>query len=387
MRLYPIIAIAFAAVFTACSSSFELDHPLTPRPDDWLQLGGDAGRTNSTNAAMGARVISSQAMNADSSAVVWEYGLDGPAGTAAPLLVQGTVLFFSNTGWGEAVNLESGERVGEIPCKWFIHATPAVAAGCLFVATNGLDPLLLCFDLKERIIRYEAHIPSVHASVCAVGERVIVAARNGEVRSYGAADSLPSWRLPLHDMIIAAPAANDSVVVIAGQNGDLNGIAVGDGRKLWRLSTGSAFLAGPSARNQSVVAVNIAGLVTMADIATGSIRWQVNFGQAVYQGIAWRGDTLAFALSGGDIVLLHTDDGREIARVATDELPGAAPLFHGSSILLLQRRGVLVDIDPATGIVTELARLDTRSEMAPLLTPRGVVIVDEEGEGVLVRME
>jgi outer membrane protein assembly factor BamB len=186
---------------------------------------------------------------------------------------------------------------------------------------------------------------------------------------------------------MAAPAATDSVVIVAGQNGDLNALAISDGRKLWRISTGSAFIAGPSLSIQSAASVNVAGVVTMVDITTGKILWQVDLGEPVHQGIAWKDNALALALSGGDLVILDAADGHEFDRIETGELPGAAPIHFGNHILLLQRRGVLVDIDPASGSVTEIARLESRSETTPLITPRGIVLVDEEGEGMLVRME
>ncbi|MFZ1728757.1 MAG: PQQ-binding-like beta-propeller repeat protein [Bacteroidota bacterium] len=386
MRRYSIISIA-ALLLTACSSSYELDHALVPQPHDWLQYGGDAGRSNFVREPSEARRAAYFPAPTDSAEIIWEYSLDGPAGEAAPLLLQETVLFFSKTGWGEAVDLASGDKVGAFPCQWYIHATPAIAAGCLFVATNGNSPLLLCFDLKDRIIRYRTGIPSVQASLCAVGQRVILAARNGEVRSYAERDTVPLWRTALHDLITAAPAANDSVVVVAGQNGDLNGLSVSDGRKLWRISTGSAFVAGPTVNGQFAVAANLAGVITMIDASSGEIRWQVELGEPVYQGIAWKDNALAIPLSGGDLVILHPEDGKELARISTGELPGAAPIFYANHILLLQRRGVLVGIDPVSGSVTEIARMDSRSETAPLVTPAGIVLVDEEGEAVMVGWE
>ncbi|MBE0645861.1 MAG: PQQ-binding-like beta-propeller repeat protein [Bacteroidetes bacterium] len=432
MRTHITILPVLALLLVACSTSYELERPLTPQPGDWLQLGGDARRSNiAGNPGEGnatsessrqegsdaygdgearadadearadadearadadearadadeARADADEAHADVDEGIVWKFELDGPAAKAAPLLVDGAVLFFSTTGVGEAVELSSGERIGVFPCKWFIHATPAITDGCLFVATNGIEPLLLCFDLKERVIRYETLIPSVHASLCAVGKRVIMAARNGVVAAFAAADTVPLWRTALEDVIIAAPAASDSVVVVAGQNGDLTALAVTDGRRLWRVSTGDAFLAGATIFGTSVVSVNSAGVVRLVDVVTGELRWTHDLGQPVYQGLAVRGDTIAVALSGGDLVLLDAADGSENVRIATDELPGAAPLFHERGILLLQRRGVLMDIDPRTGGITEIARLRTRSETPPLLAPHGIVLVDEQGEAVCV---
>lgn len=399
MRASVIIYALLPLLLAGCSTTFRLDRPLTPAEDDWLQLGGNAGRTHVTVQAgitdgmtpehdKEKQTVDSDNIEPDVlAATAWEFGLDGRAGKASPLLVDGAVIFSSTTGIAEAVDLRSGERVGVFPCKWFIHGTPAIAAGCLFVATNGIEPLLLCFDLNERILRYEARIPSVHASLCAVGGGVIMAARNGEIARYLPDDTTAVWKYPLGAAITAAPAASDSLVFIAGQNGDLAAISLASGALRWRLSTGAAFLADPSARAGSVAAVNSAGAMILADAESGALRWRRDFGEPVYHGIAWRGDTLAVVLSGGDVVLLREADGHEFTRFRTGELPGAAPIFTGGRMLLLQRRGTLLAIDIASGTTREIVRLPLRSESAPLLTEEGIVLVDEEGEAVCVRIE
>lgn len=385
MRARAAILPVIAAMLAACSSTFDLERPLSPKTGDWLQLGGGAERRNTVVAEVPPVPLSSAGDSIGGAGVIWEFSLDGPAATAAPLLVDGTVLFSSTTGWAEAVDLESGEKIGAFPCKWFIHGTGAVTDGCFFVATDGAEPLLLCFDLRDIRTRYERRIPSVQSSLCAVGDRVILAARSGEIECHDGRDTAAVWRVKIDDRITAAPAASDSVCVIAGQNGDLNAFHTDSGRGMWRRSTRAAFLAGPSIRGDAVAAANASGVVTMTRLSDGNPQWTVELGEPVHHGLAWRGDTLAVALSGGDLVLLDARDGGEIGRFATGELPGAAPLFRGSGLLLLQRRGALVHIDLATGRITEIAHLNSRSETPPLVTPRGIVLVDEEGEGGLYR--
>jgi outer membrane protein assembly factor BamB len=406
MRASVLIYALLSLMYAGCSTTFTLDRPLVPAEGDWLQLGGNEGRTHvaiQNRIAEGAvlnrdqkkRITDSDKADidkADSNNVdfdpktttIWEFSLDGRGAKAAPLLVGGAVIFSSTTGIAEAVDLRSGELVGVFPCKWFIHGTPAIAAGCLFVATNGIEPLLHCFDLKERILRYEARIPSVHASLCAVGGGVIMAAHSGEIARYLPDDTAAVWKYALGATVTAAPAASDSLVFIAGQNGDLVAISLASGELRWRIPTDAAFLADPSARAGSVAAVNSTGAMILADAESGELRWRREFGEPVYQGIAWRGDTMAVVLSGGDVVLLREADGFEFTRYHTGELPGAAPIFDGGRLLLLHRRGSLLAIDIASGARHEIVRLPLRSEAAPLLTEEGIVLVDEEGEAVCV---
>lgn len=374
------IALTFLSLLAACGSSLYLDRALEPRQYDRLQHGGDAGRTNVISSGEGKLTGTGDGMQ-----VMWEFSLHGAADRAVPLLVDGTVLFSSTTGRIEVVDLHSGRRIGRFPTQRFIESTPAVIGRSLFVATSGREPLLLCYDLEQRRLRYQHLIPPVHAALCAVGDRVVYVAGNGEVACHGFHESAPLWTVSLDDRVTAAPAASDSVVVVAGQNGDLNALAISDGRALWRISTGAAFLAGPSVQGDAVLAVNVEGGMTMAELGDGQVRWRRTFAAPVYQEAAWRADTVAIALANGDVVLLHATDGRELGRFCTGELPGAAPQFHGGHILLLHRKGDLLRIGLRSGEITRIAQLPARSRTAPLVTPHGLVLVDENGEAVCVR--
>lgn len=387
-----IVSILGAVFLAACSSSFTLDRPLTPQPQDWLQEGGGAGRGGHVSVADDDRpadIHHGDVLQGDvetvGPAVNWEYSQDGAAGRAAPLFVDDAVLFFSTTGMVEMVDARSGDEIGSVSCGWFIHATPAVSNGHLFVATAGADPLLFCFDLAGRIKRYERRFPSVHAALCAVDGGVVVVSRGGRVSFFSTEDSAAVWITELEDVVAAAPAASDTLVVIAGQNGDLTACSLRDGTKRWRQPTGAAFIAGPTVRDGAIAAVNSVGTLVLAGLHDGELRWSRSFDQPVWQSPAWRGDTIALALSGGDVVLLHAADGRELTRYALGELPGAAPLFAGNHILQLLRSGQLMAIDLADGGIEERARLSRRSETPVLVTSYGIVMVDEEGEAVCFR--
>ena len=130
MRARALILPLLAAWLSSCSSSFDLERPLSPKAGDWLQLGGGAERRHETDVKISPSAEFPAVESTGDGRIVWEFSLDGPAAKAAPLLIDGTVLFSSTTGWAEAVDLESGDRIGAFPCKWFIHGTGAVADGC-----------------------------------------------------------------------------------------------------------------------------------------------------------------------------------------------------------------------------------------------------------------
>lgn len=387
VAVLPVMMALAVVVLAGCSSSFSIDRPLTQRPQDWPQEGGGAGRGGQVAVTRGVRPTAVTAENGveAGSSVLWEYSQDGASGRAVPLFVDDAVLVFSTTGMVEMVDARSGDEIGSVSCDWFIHATPAISDSHLFIATAGADPLLFCFDLVGRTKRYETRYPSVHAALCAVDSGVVVVSRRGRVSFFTSADSVAMWNMNIEDVVTAAPAAGDTLAVIAGQNGDLTALSLRDGARSWRQPTGAAFLAGPVVRDGAIAAVNSAGRLVLAGLHDGRLRWSRSFDQPVWQSPAWRGDTIAVALSGGDIVLLHSSDGRELARYALGELPGAAPLFVGDRILQLLRNGRLMAIDLSGGVVEEWARLPRRSETQVLVTPYGIVMVDEEGEVVCFR--
>jgi outer membrane protein assembly factor BamB len=364
----------FALVFlSACSSASWLDAPVTAGAADWTQEGGNAQRTHAHTQFPGTGVDE------------WEFSLDGLGGGAGMLLRGGTVFFPSVSMIVEAVALGNAGRIGGFKTDGINTSTPAILDACLFTATMAADARISCFDLTTGKSRWVRRTGAIAAALCAHDGQLFAVSIGGTVSCFTPADSLERWKIELDTPVHAAPAAVDTVLVVAAANGDLHGLSVRDGRQIWRRPTLAALQAGPVILESRVVAVNRAGRVMALDVHTGELLWEQPGTSPVYYTPAAQHNRILVPFSSGVLLLLDAETGGILRSIDIGELPGASPQIVDGTAYQLARKGLLFRIDLESGEYRVVHTLPLRSETPPLLTPLGIILVDEYGEAVMVR--
>lgn len=381
----PVLYIALLFL-TACGGGSWLQHPVltesegggTPAETDWLQEGGDAQRSYRSSTI--ARLPAPDSPPED----VWSFTLDGAAGRAGSLRAGDIAFFTSSTAVVEAVDLRSGENIGQFSCEWVIHSTPAILNGQLYIATIGAESPLHCFSLNDGSLRWRRTIEPVEAALCAHEESIFAAGLRGGVYRFDDADSVEVWRADVDAAVRAAPAATDTVLIVATTAGDLIGLHTLNGSRLWRLPLHGAVLAGPVIGSGRVVAADRHGTVLCADAYTGSVQWTMEADAGVFYSPLIVENRVYVPAASGVLFVYALEDGALLATLDAGELPAATPMLFGETLLQLTRKGEVLGVDIRQGTVTSLHRLPRRSETPPLMVPGGVLLIDEEGEAVVI---
>jgi outer membrane protein assembly factor BamB len=381
MRALLIISLLLLA---GCGAQTWLENrPIEGRGAEWAQEGGDAQRSHTSTVIANSRDRIEGTVETGFEENEWTFSLEAAGSRAGPLLYNGMVFFSSATATVEAIDLATTRKTGEFSCRWVIQGTPVILKHHLFVATIGTESPMHCFSMTDGHLVWTRMIEPVHAPLCAHDGSVYAAGMHGAVYRFEAEDSVEVWKVNVDATMRAAPAAIDSVLVVVTSAGDMFGLSTHDGRKLWRIPTLAAILAGPVIANGLVIGVNCVGTVTCADAYTGIVQWTTEVGAPVYYSPAVRDGRVYVPLSSGELVLLDLQDGSLFKKIRIGELPGASPVLHGPVLYQLTRKGVLYAVSLQTYAITEVYTLPGRSETPPLLTPSGIVLVDEEGEAVL----
>ncbi|MDT8324274.1 MAG: PQQ-binding-like beta-propeller repeat protein, partial [Bacteroidota bacterium] len=260
----------------------------------------------------------------------------------------------------------------------------AILGDRLFVAATSAASRLMCFSLADGLLQWQRSIDAVEAALCVHDDAVFAASRDGKIYRFSAQDSTEQWRVDLDVRVRAAPAAEDSVLVVVTSAGDVHGLSVRSGQALWRVPTFAAFEAGPVIVDRRVIAVNRDGRVTAMDLDDGTVLWEQQLDAPVYYAPSAQPHRLVFPLSSGTLVLLEPERGSRLAEIDCGELPGASPQVAGDVAYQLLRKGTLLRVDLLRGSVEAIADLPLRSDTPPLLTPAGIILVDEDGEAVMV---
>ncbi len=369
-------------MFAGCGTFTWLDQPFERSPDDWPQLGGGADRS------FAVKESADDTMSAGNSGdEEWDFSLDGAAGTAAPLMLGDMLLLPSVSATVEAVRLSDGEKTGEFSCEWFIEATPAVLDDRLFVATVGSESPLLCFSLRDGSLQWSRVFEPVQAALCVHGGSVYTAGIRGHVVRFDPEDSVEVWKSEVTGSVRAAPAAADTLLVVGTETGDIIALSAETGATVWRVPTFSAIQAGPVIADGLVVAANRSGVVTAVDLHDGSVAWEHETGSPVYYAPAHRDGRLLIPLASGNLLLLRVADGTPLHSISIGELPGASPLLGSRHAWQLARKGALYRVDVKTGDVTRMQKLPERSETQPIMTSRGILLIDEEGDSYMVDIQ
>ncbi|MBN1446710.1 MAG: PQQ-binding-like beta-propeller repeat protein [Bacteroidetes bacterium] len=374
--LLPIISF----LLTACGSVHHMEPLLSSGPWDWPQQGGGAERHF---------VVPSfpSASGRTTTQATWEFSLDGTAGTAGPLLIGDVLLFPSVGGVVEAVRLSDAKTLAEFDCDWYIAGTPALLGSSLFIATIGGTSLLYCFDITSGELQWSRMFEAVHAAVCAHRHHVFVAGARGTVARFAPGDSVEIWKVQLTGPARAAPAASDTVLVVGTETGDVFGLSTETGRILWRVPTFAAVQAGPVIAGGVVIASNRKGIVHALDLHSGTVVWTYECGVPVYHSPAVRAGKLLLPVSSGDLLLLDLHDGRLLRTYTINALPGASPLLSEMHAWQLARNGNLYRVDVQSGDVHIVHKLPAGSETPPVMTPAGILLVDQDGEAIIVEVQ
>ncbi|MCB2203785.1 PQQ-binding-like beta-propeller repeat protein [bacterium] len=366
-----LVFSAAALLLSGCGASSWLDAPLQGGVADWMQEGGNAQRTHTYASAPGAGVAA------------WEFSMDAAAGRAEMLLRGETVLFPSITMILETARLSDGEQNGAFPVEGIIAATPAILNDKLYIATDGGNAHLYCYSLENAALQWKRRTGAVQAGLCAFDDAVFAATVGGLVYRFSEEDSLPQWTRELKSPVYGAPAAADSILVVGTAAGDVYGLSVNTGETMWREPTFAAVQAGPVIQGPRVFAANHEGRVVAIDLHSGQKLWELETGVPVYYPAAVTSARLVLALSDGTLLVVDPQSGTILQSTEIGELPGAAPLLLGNTVYQLLRKGILLRIDLESGAIAVCETLPLRSETAPLLTPRGIVLADEDGEAVM----
>jgi outer membrane protein assembly factor BamB len=170
---------------------------------------------------------------------------------------------------------------------------PALAAGRLYLATDGGTLLALDAAGGAEVWRREGAAPAGRASVHARGAQLLVLAADDQVLAFAAADGAPAWQRRLPGAFASGLAFGGEAVYLLGGAAAL---ALADGAVLWQSSSrglgecaaptvaGGQVLAaaGPQSGSLSVLAASGKPLGSLAEAAQRACDGAIVAGGRIY---------------------------------------------------------------------------------------------------------
>ncbi|MCI0707261.1 MAG: PQQ-like beta-propeller repeat protein [Ignavibacteriae bacterium] len=366
----------FASLLLVSCSGVRIDKALRTAPNDWTQYGGSPQRMNASPSTLKPPFEE-----------VWEY--NALAGISASLLVRDSVIVVTTlNGELQAVNINSGKRLGYVALESAVHGTPALDNGSVIVPIAGGKETLVSMSLRNSSDRnWARQLGPIESSPLVVDDFVYVTTMEGIAYCLNKEDGLEVWQFKTgkedeRKPVRSSPATDGTRVFFGGDDGYLYALDKSSGALKWKFNAGSAVFATPVVIKKSVVFPSNNGIVYKLDAVTGTVQWQYEAGARVFGNAAASEHAVYVGSSDGACHAIDFDTGKRRWRFAAKSGVSSAPLVAGNVLYWGSHDRTLYALDAENG--TELWKYDAlgRIKVPPVIWG-GLLLVTSEDKYIV----
>lgn len=363
-----ILLVSLIAVGCA---GIRLDRPFRGGENDWLMYGGGPERLNRTPVEIVPPLER-----------VWEY--NALAGiTSSPLVKDSVMLVTTLHGELQAVNLNTGRRLGYVVLESSIAGTPVWDGANVFVTIATSSESLVSLGLNKAERRWALSLGFIESSPLLIGDRLFVTTLDGIIYAIDKMDGEELWKFETAAKgrgkpIRSSPASNGEVLVAGGDDGVIYGVAIKDGSLRWTYKTSGSIFATPIVNGGSVVVGSQDGGLYCLDVVTGLLRWKYETHSRIY-GAASATNRLVFVgAADGTLHAVSLETGKQVWKFSARSVINSAPLVAGSLLYFGSLDRTLYCVRAETG--EELWRLpvEGRIKVPPVLWGNTLLVTYED---------
>lgn len=278
-------------------------------------------------------------------AVAWIYRVDSAEPVVSSPAVGPDGVYFCAGARIRAVDPASGTLRWEYDFPDLVSASPTVAAGRVFVGTEGGKMYALDARTGENLWSYDTE-STIHSSACIVGPAVIFGADNGNLYALNAQDGgfISAYRTP--GPVYSSPAYGDDTIVAVAKDAVLALRLSPEGlTKRWsRGLTSGVTMATPAIAGEKIL-VGTGSVLSAFSTQTGNLRWTKPTGGRVTGTPAVAGDQVLFGSQDGVVYCVSLGNGKEIWSHKLDLPIKSAPVIVGNAAFVRCRSGVMFGLD------------------------------------------
>ncbi len=194
--------------------------------------------------------------------LVWKLETDNYV-HATPAVADGKVYIAGCDGLLRAIALTDGKEVARVSLGGYAAASPALSGARAYVGTFENQVLAVDLTAGKTLWTYEHAVRKFpyYASAAVYRDTVVVAGRDKLVRALDAATGRERWVLETPARVDASPVLVGDRVLAGSMSGDLYALELATGKIAWQYATGSSFSASPAVADGKVVIGTADGLV------------------------------------------------------------------------------------------------------------------------------
>jgi outer membrane protein assembly factor BamB len=277
-----------------------------------------------------------------------------------------------------------------------VYGTPVVSENLAYMA--GYNGKVYAYNTTNLAVRWvyprEGNMSSIVGGVVVAQDKVFFGCSDGKVYALDAALGDYLWdSAATGDKIWGTPAVDGDTLYIGSFDKNLYAIDIKTGQAKWEqpFKTQGSIFATPLVDNGIVYIGSFDRHLYAVDTSTGKQIWQFPNDEDENkpgnwfwsQPVVWNGIIYAGCLD-GSVYALNTDTGVEVARFDLGNAVSSQPVIVDSSVIFVNRKGVVYSINTGTSGIRQLADLE-KTINGPLATNGEIVYIHTE-ENILQRI-
>ncbi|MEX0736184.1 MAG: PQQ-binding-like beta-propeller repeat protein [Bacteroidota bacterium] len=362
--------LALSLLAVGCAG-LRLDRPFRAGQNDWLMYGGDQSRVNRTTAEIAPPLE-----------LLWEY--NALAGiTSSPLVRDSVMLVTTLHGELQAVNMNTGKRLGYVVLESSIAGTPAWDGANVYIPISSGSESLVCLGLNRAERRWAVFIGSIESSPLIVGEQLFVTTLGGVLYALNKIDGEEIWKFETapkgrRKPIRSSPASDGEVLVFGSDDGTLYGINLKDGSLRWKYQTSGSIFGTPIIKGGHALVGSQDGWLYSVDVMTGSLRWKYETGSRIFGPASANHDLVFIGSADGQLHAVNTESGKNVWTFSTRSVINSAPLVAGAYLYFGSLDRTLYTLRAETGEELWRLPLEGRVKVSPVLWGNTLLVTYED---------
>ncbi|MDQ3412585.1 MAG: PQQ-binding-like beta-propeller repeat protein [Chloroflexota bacterium] len=264
---------------------------------------------------------------------------------SSPVIVDGTLYIGTKSGFLAAYDVATGNERWRFDLGGYIvRATPAVAEGVVYI---GAGYGVFAIDAATGEERWRVPIRFAgSASPNVANGAVFVATQEGHVYAFEAESGGELWHYEADGLIFGAPAVSDNKVYFASDSGGIHVMSAETGRLEWRHSQDAPIRGAPAIGAGGAYFNSERPALFAFDATTGEARWATEVGGEASPAVA--GDTVFFGSDDHGLYAADAATGEIRWLFPTGSAVVTAPVVTGNTVYI-SGGSTLYAIDIRTG--------------------------------------
>lgn len=313
--------------------------------------------------------------------MTWDFNAGSGFGHVSPLIVGDVIFVATRKGEVHAIDIDSGNRVGQAGFGDAIEGTPVFENGLLVIPLAWGGVALHAHNLLLGNRKWRVRGAPVNAGLVVHRNKVIAGDVEGYVRAYDLAGGEELWsaQLEARSGIFSSPVLIGDRLVAANDRGYVAALNADTGSLLWSADAGAPVQVSLAANERNVFVSTTRGRLRAIDLATGAIRWEHQLSATdVYLAAPAIGDSeVVFGASDGIVRSVSIDDGSLRWRADVSAAVTAPPVLTDRVAYVGTMEGKLIALDRGDGSATWEKELDGRVKSAFAVKGSRLVVLAE----------